>query len=54
MVAVQVTPGMDCMFAQDVVAINAAEKHCCVVGEINKRAVLTPDIDSILNNLADL
>ncbi|XP_021770331.1 uncharacterized protein LOC110734476 [Chenopodium quinoa] len=46
--------GSDCTFAQDVVAINSAEKHCCVVGEFNKRAILTPDVDSILDKFADL
>lgn len=51
---VQVTPGMDCMFAQDVVVINTAEKQFCVAGELNKRAILSPDVDFILNNFADL
>ena len=50
----QVNPGLSCVFAQDVVAVNTAEKQCCVVGELNKRAVLTPDVDSVLNSLADL
>ena len=45
---------MDCGFAQDVVAINTAEKHCCVVGELKKRAAVTPDVDSILDRMADL
>lgn len=45
---------MDCVFAQDVVAINTAEKHCSVVAEINKRATLTPDVDAILSNFTDL
>ncbi|OMO91764.1 RNA polymerase III Rpc4 [Corchorus olitorius] len=49
-----VTPGLNCVIAQDVVAINTAEKQCCVIGELNKRAVLTPDITSILNSLPDL
>lgn len=49
-----VTPGMDCMFAQDVVAINTVEKQFCVVGELNKRAILSPDVDFVLNNFADL
>ncbi|CAK9135138.1 unnamed protein product [Ilex paraguariensis] len=44
-----VSPGSDCMFAQDVVAINTVDKHCCLLGELGKRAVLTPDIDSILD-----
>lgn len=45
---------MDCGFAQDVVAINTVEKHCCVVGELKKRAAVTPDVDSILDRMADL
>ncbi|KAF5481734.1 hypothetical protein F2P56_002365 [Juglans regia] len=49
-----VSPGMDCVSAQNVVAINTAEKHCCVVGELNKHATVTPDVDSILNSMADL
>ncbi|XVF35113.1 hypothetical protein REPUB_Repub18cG0116700 [Reevesia pubescens] len=49
-----VTPGLNCVFAQDVVAVNTAEKQCCVVGELNKRAVLTPDVSSVLKSLADL
>lgn len=52
--SVQVTPGLNCVFAQDVVAVNTAEKQCCVVGELDKRAVLTPDVDSVLNSMADL
>ncbi|KVH94039.1 RNA polymerase III Rpc4, partial [Cynara cardunculus var. scolymus] len=34
----------------DVVVINTDEKHCCNVGELNKRAIITPDIDSLLLN----
>ncbi|KAJ0090902.1 hypothetical protein Patl1_13564 [Pistacia atlantica] len=49
-----VTPGLDCMFAQDVVAINKAEKYCCIVGELDKRAILTPDVDSVLSGFADM
>ncbi|XP_062149048.1 uncharacterized protein LOC133857735 [Alnus glutinosa] len=49
-----VSPGMDCVFGEDVVAINTEEKHCCIVGELNKHATVTPDIDSILNSMSDL
>ncbi|XVF48914.1 hypothetical protein PTKIN_Ptkin03bG0226400 [Pterospermum kingtungense] len=49
-----VTPGLNCVFAQDVVAVNTEEKQCCVVGDLNKRAVLTPDVDSVLKSLVDL
>ncbi|XP_047951070.1 uncharacterized protein LOC125196551 [Salvia hispanica] len=49
-----VTAGMKCMFAQDVVAINAEKKLCCNLGELNKRAVATLDLDSMLQGMADL
>ncbi|KAF8406792.1 hypothetical protein HHK36_005913 [Tetracentron sinense] len=49
-----VSSGSDCLFAQDVVAINTEEKHCCIVGELNKRAIITPDVDSLLNSMAEL
>lgn len=47
----QVSPGVECSFSQDVVAINTAEKQCCQLGELGKRAVVTPDVDFLLNNL---
>lgn len=50
----QVSPGVECKFAQDAVAINTEEKHCCVLGELGKRIVVTPDIDSLLNSVIDL
>ncbi|KAJ4838930.1 hypothetical protein Tsubulata_003665 [Turnera subulata] len=49
-----VSPGSDCIFAQDVMAINTAAKHCCGIGELGKRAVVTPDLDSLLNSVIDL
>ncbi|GFQ05069.1 DNA-directed RNA polymerase iii subunit rpc4 [Phtheirospermum japonicum] len=49
-----VSPGSDCVFAQSVMAINAANKQCCELGELNKRAVVTPDIDSLVDNVIDL
>lgn len=49
----QVSPGSDCLFAQDVAAINLAEKQCCVLGEIGKRAVVTLDVDSLLDGVID-
>ncbi|XP_039064576.1 uncharacterized protein LOC120209713 [Hibiscus syriacus] len=49
-----VTPGSNCGFSQDVVAVNTAEKHCCFVGELEKRAVLSPDVNSVLDKLEDL
>ncbi|OVA13380.1 RNA polymerase III Rpc4 [Macleaya cordata] len=49
-----VSPGSDCTFANDVVAINTEGKQCCSVGELNKRAVVTPDVDSLLTSMANL
>ncbi|XP_010533037.1 PREDICTED: uncharacterized protein LOC104808893 [Tarenaya hassleriana] len=46
-----VNPGLKCEFAQDVMAINSAEKQCCLIEKVHKHAVLTPDIDYMLNNL---
>ncbi|KAF9615522.1 hypothetical protein IFM89_024149 [Coptis chinensis] len=43
-----VSPGLDCVFAQNVAAINLKEKHCCDLGELDKRAVITPNVDSLL------
>jgi len=44
---------MNCSFSQDVVAINTAEKNLCTIGEISKHVTVTPDIDSLLDNLPD-
>lgn len=43
----QVSPGSKCEFAQDVVAMNTAQKDCCVLGELSKKVVVTPDLDSL-------
>ena len=52
--SLEVSSGMECVCAQDVVAVNTAEKHCCTVGEISKHVTVTPDIDAILDSVADL
>ena len=54
MVHMQVSPGSECTFSQDLVAINTAEKECCVLGELRKRAVVVPDVDSLLNAVINL
>ncbi|XP_059318441.1 uncharacterized protein LOC132068765 [Lycium ferocissimum] len=46
-----VSPGMDCSFAQDVVAVNTEEKYCSNIGELTKRLIITPDVDSILDSI---
>ncbi|KAF9613368.1 hypothetical protein IFM89_007446 [Coptis chinensis] len=47
-----VSPGSDCIFSQDVIAVNTEEKHFCVVGELNKHAVVIPDLDSFLGGVS--
>ncbi|XP_077244023.1 uncharacterized protein LOC143884379 [Tasmannia lanceolata] len=49
-----VSAGLDRIFAQDVAAINSEDKHCCVVGELNKLAIVTPDVFSVLDSINDL
>ncbi|KAF3433169.1 hypothetical protein FNV43_RR24271 [Rhamnella rubrinervis] len=49
-----VSPGSDCTFSQDVVAINTSDKECCVLGELRKRVVVAPDVDSLLNAVINL
>ncbi|KAK4373100.1 hypothetical protein RND71_008484 [Anisodus tanguticus] len=46
-----VSPGMDCSFAQDVVVVNTEEKYCSNIGELTKRVIITPDVDSILDSI---
>ncbi|KAL5211389.1 hypothetical protein ABZP36_022236 [Zizania latifolia] len=46
-----VSAGVECTFAQEVVAINTREKHCCSLGEISKCAVVTPDTDYLLGSI---
>ncbi|GAA0148358.1 DNA-directed RNA polymerase [Lithospermum erythrorhizon] len=48
-----VSSGLNSNFAQDVAGINTKDKHCCIVGELSKRAIVTPDIDSILDGISD-
>nr|GFC63869.1 DNA-directed RNA polymerase III subunit RPC4 [Tanacetum cinerariifolium] len=38
----------------DVVSMNTEEKHCRNIGEVNKHAIIAPDINSILEHLKDL
>ncbi|KAK4757895.1 hypothetical protein SAY87_019196 [Trapa incisa] len=49
-----VSAGSSCVFAQEVVAMNTAEKHCSSVGELTKRVIITPDVDSILDSIDKL
>eukprot|EP00253_Pinus_taeda_P008619 PITA_08619 len=47
-------PGSECIFAQDVAAINSVTKQCCFLGDINKRVILVPDVDSLLGNTLEI
>uniref|UniRef100_A0A1D1Y243 DNA-directed RNA polymerase III subunit RPC4 n=1 Tax=Anthurium amnicola TaxID=1678845 RepID=A0A1D1Y243_9ARAE len=49
-----VTPGSNCMFAQDVMAINTQEKHCSLIGELNKRVIVTPDVETLFDSITKL
>lgn len=49
----QVSPGTDHIFAEEIVAVNAKEKRYCVLGELRRHAVVTPDIDSLLDGKND-
>ncbi|CAN6443401.1 unnamed protein product [Victoria cruziana] len=44
-----VSPSPECSFAQDVCVINTEEKHFCNLGELTKRAVVSPDIESMFS-----
>lgn len=46
-----VSPGHSCEFAEDVAVMNVKGKHCCILGDLPKRALVTPDIASLLRNL---
>ncbi|EPS57301.1 hypothetical protein M569_17518 [Genlisea aurea] len=49
-----VSPGVKFGFAQNVFAVNSEDKKCTNLGELNARAVVTPDVDSLLASMADL
>lgn len=46
-----VNPGSDCKFAEDGVIINSIDKSLTSLGQIHKHAVVTPDVDSILDSI---
>jgi DNA-directed RNA polymerase III subunit RPC4 len=46
-----VNPGTECGMTQHAVAMNTKKKHCCQLGDIEKRhLVVTPDVNSLLND----
>lgn len=50
----QVSSGMNTSFAEEVVAINTAENSYCTIGNIDKHATITPDVDAIVDSLVNL
>ncbi|KAF6139213.1 hypothetical protein GIB67_040360 [Kingdonia uniflora] len=42
----------DCTFAQDLMAVNTGLKRCDVIGEVTKRAIMTPNVNSFLNSIS--
>ncbi|XAR71822.1 hypothetical protein NMG60_11018256 [Bertholletia excelsa] len=49
-----VSPGVSIMCPQQVAAVNAVDRRCCMLGELEKRAVVTPNVDSLLNSVPSL
>ncbi|CAO1942579.1 unnamed protein product [Urochloa humidicola] len=46
-----VNPGAESRMPQHVVALNTRERHSCLLGEIeNRHVIVTPDVDSFLND----
>ncbi|KAF7044527.1 hypothetical protein CFC21_053742, partial [Triticum aestivum] len=49
-----VSPGIECGIQQHEVAMNTRRKHCCQLGESEKRhAIVTPDVNSLPNDNRD-
>ncbi|TVU36226.1 hypothetical protein EJB05_18162, partial [Eragrostis curvula] len=47
-----VNPGSESRMVQHAVALNSKEKHCCLLGEVeNRHVIVTPDVDSLLNDI---
>lgn len=49
-----VSPGQNCMFAQDAAVISVKEKKCCILQNITRRVVVTPDIDALLESVKNM
>lgn len=42
--------GSQCVFAQELVGINATTQHCCFLGDVTERVVLVPCLDAFLHD----
>lgn len=47
-VVLDAVPGAKCKFYQEVAAIDVGRKECHILGDVQQRVVLTPDIDHLL------
>lgn len=50
----QVSPGPNTIFHNDVAAIDSKERNCCRIGSSAKFATVTPDVESLLNSEPDM
>ncbi|KAK6132211.1 hypothetical protein DH2020_034031 [Rehmannia glutinosa] len=44
-----VSPGCACIVSRHVMAMNTDDRHCSYLGDVNQRAVVTPEVDSLLD-----
>ncbi|RZC49491.1 hypothetical protein C5167_017917 [Papaver somniferum] len=49
-----VSPGSHFSFVNEVVAVNTDKKQCWSVGELTARAIVTPDVDSLLSAIDNM
>ncbi|KAI3931535.1 hypothetical protein MKW92_011137 [Papaver armeniacum] len=49
-----VSPGSHFSFVNEVVAVNTDKKQCWSVGELTTRAIVTPDVDSLLSSIENM
>ncbi|XP_026437649.1 uncharacterized protein LOC113335826 [Papaver somniferum] len=49
-----VSPGSHFSFVNEVVAVNTDKKQCWSVGELTTRAIVTPDVDSLLSAIDNM
>ncbi|GKB44243.1 DNA-directed RNA polymerase III subunit RPC4 isoform X1 [Tanacetum coccineum] len=49
-----VSPGIIGECKQDAAMFNTKAGHCCVLGSIDKKGVVTPDVDSLLDNINNI
>lgn len=50
----QVAPGPNTKFHNDVAAIDTKGRNCCRIGSSAKFVTVTPDVESLLNSASDM